>query len=84
MHKEDIRVELNRQPFIPLRLHLKNGKMFDVPFREVAHIVFSGLLVLIGLKEGTRSAKGYDRFAFEEIVRIESRPAAGRKRKKAS
>lgn len=84
MQKEDIRVELNRVPFVPLRLHLKSGKTFDVPFREVAHIVFSGLLVLIGLKEGTRTARGYDRFAFEDIVQIEPRPAGGRRRKKAS
>ena len=84
MQKDDIRAELNREPFVPLRLHLRNGKTFDIPFRDVAHIVFSGLLVLIGLKEGTRSAKGYDRFAFDDIHRIERRPTRGGKRKKAS
>jgi len=83
MDKEAIRSELNREPFIPLRLHLKGGRTFDVPFRQVAHIVSSGVLVFIGLKEGTHSAKGYDRFAFANIERIEHR-TNGRKRKKAS
>jgi hypothetical protein len=83
MDKEIIRGELKREPFVPFRLHLTNGRKFDVPFRQVAHIVSSGLLVFIGLKEGTHSAKGYDRFAFEHIERLEHRPA-GRKRKKAS
>jgi len=83
MDKEAIRSELNREPFIPLRLHLKDGRTFDVPFRQVARIVSSGVLVFIGLKEGTHSAKGYDRFAFNNVDRIEHRKN-GRKRKKAS
>jgi hypothetical protein len=84
MQSDEIRAELDREPFIPFRLHLKNGKTFDVPFRAVAHVVVGGLLVFIGLKEGTQSAKGYKHLAFDDIVRIEPRPAGGRKRKKAS
>jgi hypothetical protein len=86
MNKDEVRAELKREPFIPLRLHLKNGKTFDIPFREVAHLLGYGVLVFIGLKQGTRQAKGYDRFGFDDIVRIEQRPARGGKgrRKKAS
>lgn len=75
MLKEDVRAELARDPFVPLRFHLKGNKTFDVPFRDVAHMLHRGVLVFIGLKEGTRQAKGYDRFAFENILRIEQRPA---------
>ena len=85
MQEDEIRAALNREPFVPFRLHLKNKKTLDVPFRAVAHIVVYGLLVLIGLKEGTQSAKGYERLAFDDIVRIEALPSrGGRKRKKAS
>ena len=86
MQKEEVRAELTREPFVPLRLHLKDGKTFDIPFRDVAHVLGYGVLVFIGLKEGTHQAKAYDRFSFENIVRIERRPKRGmdRRRKKAS
>lgn len=86
MLKEDVRAEITREPFVPLRLHLRNGKKFDVPFRDVAHMLGYGVLVFIGLKKGTHQAKSYDRFGFEDIVRIEHRPPRGkaRGRKKAS
>ena len=58
MDKEAVRAELIREPFVPLRLHLSNGKTFDIPFRDAAHILSYGVLVFIGMKEGTRSAKG--------------------------
>jgi len=84
--KEAVEQELTREPFVPLRLHLTNGKAFDVPFREVAHLVAHGVLVLIGLKKGTHQAKSYDRFNFEQIARIERRPVSKspRGRRKAS
>jgi hypothetical protein len=84
MDKEAIRNQIMREPFIPFRLYLANGRTFDVPFRQVARIVSSGLLVFIGLKVGTHSAEGYDRFAFEQIEKIgplPSKPSRGRRRK---
>ena len=74
MQKEQVRNELNREPFVPLRLYLTDGRKFDVPFRDVAHMLSYGLLVFIGMKEGTRQAKSYDRFGFDQIERIEQRP----------
>jgi hypothetical protein len=86
VQKEDVKAELAREPFMPFRLHLSDGRKFDVPFREVAHVVASGVPVFIGLKEGTHQAKSYDRFGFDHIVRIQHRPARGngKRRKKAS
>jgi hypothetical protein len=86
MLKEEVRAELTRDPFVPLRLHLKGGRKFDVPFRDVAHMLGYGVLVFIGLKEGTHQAKAYDRFPFDHIIRIEKlrTGGAGRRRKKAS
>jgi hypothetical protein len=85
MLKEEVKAELGREPFVPLRLHLRNGDKFDIPFRDIAHVLRSGLLVLIGLKRGTRQAKGYTTYVFEDIVRIERRPAGrNHRRRKAS
>jgi hypothetical protein len=82
MLKEDVRIALTREPFEPVRLHLTGGRKYDVPFREVAHLLGYGVLVLIGLKEGTHQATGYDRFAFDDIEKIERLPGSGGKNKK--
>ena len=85
MLRDQIEAELAREPFVPLRLHLRGGKTFDIPFRDVARVLPFGLLVFVGLKRGTRQASGYDRFAFDNIVRIEQRPGRdGQRRRKAS
>jgi hypothetical protein len=81
MLKEEIEAELGREPFVPLRLHLRNGKTFDIPFREVGHLLRSSLVVFIGLKEGTHQAKGHTEYVFEDILRIERRPGRPRRRK---
>ena len=83
---EDVRAELLRDPFIPFRVHRSNGKKYDVPFRDAARLMSYGFLVFIGKKyEGSRASKGFDRFPYDDIVRIEHRPAKGRRSsKKAS
>jgi len=86
MSKDEIKAELGRDPFIPLRLHLKNGKRISVPFREVAHVLKHDILVLKGLKQGTHQAKGYLTFDFDDVVRIEQlgRGGSGERRRKES
>jgi hypothetical protein len=84
MQKEEVQSVIAHEPFEPYRIHLQNGKHYDVLHRDVARYLGYGVLVFIGLKEGTHSAKGYDRFGFDEIVRIEQRPSRGGRRKKAS
>jgi hypothetical protein len=83
MDPNSINAELVRDPFVPLRVYLANGKSFDIPFREVAHLLGESLLILKGLKQGTHQAKGYDVFNVDQILRIETRPSAksGRRRK---
>lgn len=83
MTKDEVRTILTREPFTPFRIHLASGKQYDVDHRDVARFLGYGVLVFIGLKEGTHQAKGYDRFPFDHIVRIEDRPGV-RRRKKAS
>jgi hypothetical protein len=84
MLKEDVERELMREPFVPLRLHLKDGRRYDVPIREAARFNPVGIVVLIGVKPGTYQIKGYDRFSLDAIDRIEQRPKREkRKRRKA-
>jgi len=86
MTREDVRTALHREPFVPLRIRLADSRHFDVPFKEVAHFLGYGVLVFIGLKEGTHQAKSYDRFAIEQIVSIDPLPMRRmvKKRRKAS
>jgi len=83
MLKQEVKDVLAQKPFVPLRIHLKDGRSFDVPFLDVVRLLSYGVLVFIGLKEGTRQARSYDRFPFDQIETIEQRPSA-RRRKKAS
>lgn len=85
MNRPELQQLLSRQPFVPFRIHLKNGKVFDVPFAEVAQALSHQVLILIGLKQGTRQAKSYESFPYDYIDRIEERPTrTGTKRRKAS
>ena len=86
MDREEVKAELLREPFVPFRMHLSSGKKYDVPFRDAARTLSYGFLVFLGMKEGTHRAEGFDRFPYEDIVRIEHRPAKrrGGGRKKAS
>jgi hypothetical protein len=85
MLREQVKPELGREPFVPFRLHLKNGKTVDIPFRDVAHDMGYGLVVFVGLKQGTRRAKRVATYFYDDILRIEQRPAdRGHRRRKAS
>jgi len=84
MLKDDVKAIMDREPFRPFAFHLVNGKRYKVKTPEAARFLGYAVLFFIGHKEGTRQAKGYDRFTFEQIERIEELPSNGRRRKKAS
>ena len=71
MTSEDIRSELERQPFWPFRLHLVSGKEFDVRIPDNVFMLQNAVLVL----QSTRSEEepGYDIFALRNIERLEHR-----------
>jgi hypothetical protein len=84
MEKEEVRNQLTRDPFVPLRLYIKDGRKLDVPVRQAAYMQSHGVLVLLGVKPGTYVIKGYDVIGFDAIERIEQRPKAEKgKRRKA-
>lgn len=71
MTKEDVEAILDREPFKPFRIRVVNGKYYDVLHRRAARFLGYGVLVFIGMKEGSCQAEGYDRFSFDQISAIE-------------
>ena len=72
MTSEDILQELERQPFVPLRLHLTSGKTMDLPFPSSAWLRQNTLLVVHPEHAlSRRNAQEYDVIALRLIERIE-------------
>ena len=71
MTSKDIEAELERDPFIPIRIHLVSGKTIDVPAANVAFPMQNALLVLQRRQPGRVRLDGYDVLSFRNIERIE-------------
>jgi hypothetical protein len=66
---EDLRGELDREPFVPLRIHMVSGKTLDVPRHSAAMILRNALMVLEPLTPGIEGR--YDLVALRNIERVE-------------
>jgi hypothetical protein len=72
MTSEDILQELEREPFVPLRLHLASGKKVDIKYPGTAWVRQNTLLVVHPLAPKTVAIETYyDVIAFRLIERIE-------------
>jgi len=71
MTEEEVFEELEKDPFVPFRLHLVSGKVIDVLIAGAAHPLTNSLLVLRNPTVGRRKAEGYDVVAYNHIERIE-------------
>ena len=71
MTSEDLKQELEREPFVPLRLHLASGKTMDIPYPNTAWIRQNTLVIVHPLKRGTAKIGNYDVIALRLIERIE-------------
>ena len=54
MTSEDLRQEIDREPFVPLRLHLASGKKLDIHERHTAWVRQNTLLIVHPLRAGTQ------------------------------
>jgi hypothetical protein len=84
MTKEEIRSALEQQPFVPLRIYRSNRKRYDVPVQDAARVLRDAVIVMLGVKPGSRRASGYDVFPFDQVVKIEPRHSKPVRRRKAS
>ena len=71
MTTEDVRQELDREPFVPLRLHLFSGDVIEIPYPNTAWIGQNTLLIVHPLRRGTHEIGTYDVVALRLIERIE-------------
>jgi hypothetical protein len=79
MTSEDLRSELERDPFTPLRLHLVSGKTIEVRWHGQAWMLQNAVMILPGPKQDETSLDyGYNIVALRNIERLERLP---RKRK---
>lgn len=71
MAPKTLEAELERKPFVPLRLHLVSGKVVNVPAPNVAWLMQQALLVFQKSKPGKARVGGYDVIALRNIERVE-------------
>jgi hypothetical protein len=77
LRPESLRDELHRQPFVPLRIYLTDGKTYDIRHPEMAMITTRE--VYIGRKEtapGSGIARECDLVSLLHVVRVEQVPFA--------
>jgi hypothetical protein len=85
MDRQEIETAMQHDPFVPLRLHLTDRRVLDVPFRHVIVFQKTGLILFKGVKkEGSRIATGYAHLSYEQIERIEFKRGQSHRRRKAS
>jgi hypothetical protein len=68
MTSDNVRSEIDKSPFVPLRFHLVSGKTIDVPVASAAWMLQSAVLVM---HEARVDDAGYDLVALRNIERIE-------------
>jgi hypothetical protein len=66
MTSEDVRSELEKEPFIPFRIHLVSGAIIDVPSAGVVTMLQNALMIL-----HTPPQPGYDVIALRNIEWLE-------------
>ena len=87
MTPEDVNQELDREPFVPLRLHLSSGQKIEIEYPNSAFVRQNTLLVVHRLAPHTHAIGKYDVVALRLIERIEqvgngSETETGRKKRK--
>jgi len=71
MTGEDVLQELERNPFIPLRLHLASGNAVELRYPHTAWVRQNTLLVVHPIERGTQRIGNYEVIALRLIERIE-------------
>jgi hypothetical protein len=74
MLREDVPQELDRQPFVPIRLRLSSGKTIDIPYSGTAWVRQNTLLIVHRIAPHTSAIGNCDVIYLGLIERIESAP----------
>lgn len=76
MTPRDIKKLLERSPFIPLRLHLTNGNVFEIKHPDFVWIFRSRLEVAVPAPEEEGILDHTEHISLLHLVRIEELPVA--------
>ena len=71
MTSENLRHEIERTPFTPIRLHLASGKEVDIYDPATIWFQRNALLIIHRLPPGSQEHGRYEVIAFDLIERIE-------------
>ena len=71
MGAAELRALLRQQPFVPLRLHLTDGKSFDIRHPEMALLSRSTIMIGFEREPGSGIADAFEFVSLLHIVRIE-------------
>jgi hypothetical protein len=74
MNSEEVKQEIARDPYLPLRLHLNNGRKIDLPYQNMGWLQRTALLVVHRLGPRTQVIDSYDVIELGLIERIEQLP----------
>ena len=80
MTQEDVKQELDRDPFVPLRLHLSSGEKIDIEYPGSAFVRQNTLLIVHRLAPNTSAIGNYDVVALRLIERITTMEKGGTRR----
>ena len=69
MTSEDVRSELEKMPFVPLRIHLVSGKTLEIQLPRSGWMLQNALMILHS--DDVIDDPGYDIVALRNIERIE-------------
>lgn len=75
MTSKDLQAELEKTPYVPLRVYLVSGKTIDIPHPGGGWLMQNALLVFQNTKAGSYRVGGYDVIALRNIERVEQRPS---------
>jgi len=70
MRRSDIQDEIDKEPFMPFRLHLASGKSVDVRIADAATVLTSAICVMHPRRQPDDDP-GYDLISIRNIERLE-------------
>lgn len=71
MTSKDFTAELDKQPFIPFRVHMVSGKTLDVKLPKAAWLMQNSVLIFQDPVADSQAVTGYDVVALRNIERLE-------------
>ncbi len=82
MTSENIKHEIERHPFVPIRLHLASGKEIDIHDPVSVWFQRNALLIVHRIPPGAQEVGRYEVIAFDLIERIQQLNGNGHKKKR--